>query len=283
MPIYKVVHNLKQYGRGWGEVYYQDASSARTAATLSLGQINDFMGIRSFATILRSVRASNVAPPRDSVTITYNASAPGSSAVTYRADVVSTSLLAHWVGILGGQRNVWIRGVRDEAVMRNADGSPNFTQITTPLAAYRSMVLSKVYRIRSIQGGVVGPAQLVGTVAKNADNPSLTDVPVFPANLPIGTLLLFSRIPKHLCGFPREAITLTASAVPVATILYRLRNADGSSPVGNVSVGDMRVRVVTALNYAVCDLLQPIDFTSRQTGRPTDLPRGRKSAGCRRR
>lgn len=280
MPYFKVTINYRQFNNGWGETFYRQANSAREAAAITVPNLNKFLLGRGYGTYIRSVKAIEDGATRNSYTFVENLFNSTTFANGPSPDVCSTTALVNLAGSSAGNRHWWPRGLRDDLVKRNNDGSPITAEINGIVLRWQAAILANNFRIKRLPtGGAMGTEQEVTSLVPRTGNSNWTVINTTVTGAARGFYLSFLHVPKTLCGFPRVArIVEVAGSNPV--IKYRLRNPDNSLPASIVG-GGLTVRLFNDFDYPAITNATFVDWTKRDTGRPTGLQRGRRSAGCR--
>lgn len=271
---------------GWTETYYIPSATDPIAWIAANGQsttLKNFVSFRAPLTSIVAIRASQVGAPR----VTYTRFTFGDPLLVGTAGIVSgggpdtTGAAARMSMIAGaGQtRQLWIRGLRDIDISRDGNGNSvasanltnGFNNMYNALAGWGFAIQNVVV---PPNGGLVWyPVQ---TVAPDAANPT-TQSFLATTTAPVGGLAAFPALyirgipTDNLPGLPTKiSVTgVTATGTVGFTIPYAFRGKVNPQPVAKMKC------CVLQYNYNTITKWEFEQFTTRKTGRPTFLSRGR--------
>lgn len=269
---YKVIHAFRStnYG-GWTEVYYwsgEDAAAAMTAAR-ELAQLRRRC-LNVFSNIAY-VRVSNTDRQRDALFHAYlGDSGQGTCGQDWGEEeglVSEPTQVAVNVRLFSGPtgwRSMLVRGVPDTALTSSGDLAQG-TPFITGLRAWANGC--KRFAIQKIQHGVASVINAM-TLVSGKLHQIITDAPI--AGIPPGRLIYISRY----------------SGVSNLAGLWRIRVGMGNNqymvyPKARLNAGTYPTPTATAnavtYQYPAISDYEIIGVTSRRTGRPIYLPRGKRS------
>jgi len=276
MPI-KVIFYYNQYRQGFSETYYHSSGDpVAFVKALPATFLNSMTSFRSPTTQLWAIRGSLTTTPRKSYLRIIRGKYAGAvlGAAADLPDVVSTDAVCRLSSQGGATRRVFLRGLRDEWVTRDAFGND---QLNAPMQQalnnYITQIKEQGFSIRKSQvppdGGLIWwQATLLAPHAGNALWTDIT-IPVNPGVV-VNQQVRFVGINKRdLPYWPRVATVVSQEGGPPwkMTIPYRL-NWTTYGPI------NMRVTLATPALEAI-ETLEFERYSERRSGRPFGSLRGR--------
>lgn len=289
----KITLFYEQVGSGWSETWYHNNNDPKSLVqtVLTANLLKRAVDFRHPLTYLKAARATRIGTPKESYTRSYGVDYHGLGAglVEVGPDVVSADAVLKVDAQQMGKKRMFIRGLNDEDIRRNAAGKdvPSGA-LTAGLINYLNVMSSQAMCIRVLSqppaGGLVWFN--VTSVAAVAGVPTQVDVKTSEdvlAPIAVGQSVRFSRVPNDtLPGFPPQAVVLAMNpgGVSGVRISYTLR--------GGVAVFPPSMRVIhlayefqpiggvaTGFFSLISNPLTIERFSAHKTGRPFGLLRGR--------
>jgi len=272
-----------QAAAGWSETYYASTNDPYTLVnSLTDRQLQAFVWFRSSLTQFYAVRASVVGSPRVSYSRLLPSKFYGSNALsvgTDTPDVVSTDAVCKLTGVARQVRRVFIRGLPDDAIKRDAYGAfvPS-SSLTKGLDSMLSQIAGLGWQIQYYQkpagGGITKYGLLL--ISPSTDHGNWTTLKLNNAAQPFveGDNVVFQKVPtKYLPRFPRQAVVkATGVSGSFATISIAYPMLTTSFAPANMQV------FKRTLLYDPIAQLDFERFSEHKTGRPIGLLRGRSPA-----
>lgn len=284
MAIYKLSFIFNQPNRGWTESFYREAASASAAIiTPDFGgqpSLPMIMRARSPLTVLTAIKSALVGSAFEYSVRTVNlaGSASYDGLIQGNPDVASTSAVLKLTAVGAGVRHLWMRGLQDRYVRRTMAGADVSSDIQFAINDYQFFMLFLGLKMKKFPTAGVERAR-VNRVRPDPVNPNMSLVTIDPL-INAGIHSVFTGIPKSLCGFPRDVISAPRiQGTNDFRVPYRLQTLGGVDP--SVIPPKMFMRTFTNYDYPNIGLAGFLRFGEHDTGRPTNLPRGRKTAQCR--
>lgn len=293
MASFRVAYKMKQLARGWSYIFHLDVADMATAiagATANY-RLSTMMALHVPLTVCRSVTVAQeslgaVDPGRNAVPIPINR--PGTTGTTYAApDQITTTALLRLGGTDGHSRTLSLRGMPDEFFNWDSQSGelipapamlqrlPAFLNaicgIQSNLPPNPAFVVR--YRIPAIGAGL--PWRDVSQLApRGGSNNAWTTVTTVAAHgfQPGSRVLFGGKIQCSYEGLRGEFEVIEAPTPTTFTIKTAYRGTGATQDVQNVRVRQSQYAVTPILRSA-CGLL---DVRSRDTGRVSGLPRGRR-------
>jgi hypothetical protein len=290
----KVVFFYTQATRGWTETYYANGSTPATWVQANQALLNnpfDIMNIRATDVILQEIRVSAIGSPRITYSLPLNYQSPNAledpATTNYDQDSFGTDALLLVRSAAGIPRHIWLRGIPEIYVAYDEEGNPTPpAEFLQRVASFQSALLKLGMMIQNANVPPTGSplwftVAFVNANAVGGSPSSVLNVPTLPTMTSPYGQICFQGIPKNdLPGFPRilNPISLNAGT-PLATITvpYRYRGSDPETytPKMKFFVLNYQYNLITTVQFEL--------YSSRKTGRPTNLPRGRAPAVVKRR
>lgn len=285
MPC-KVVFFFNQFQRGWTETWYHNSTDpmALLDQTTLIIALNNAVTWRHQSTYLVAARATRLDTDKLTISRSYGTKYHGKASRTSakNPDVTSTDAVIKVDGIMGNSKRMFIRGLIDDDVVRNPDGSdePGGTLINGMSDYINSMaVLSYGLRV------LVKPGQLtvkkydvlrIVPVAGGVPQADIVTTEALGAEIIVGKYVRFSRVnTDKLPGFPLQAkvLELNPGGLNGVRISYDVYQ---ESPQFPVNMGMMLQLFTVDIAKKVPEKeVQFERFSERKTGRPFGLQRGR--------
>jgi len=274
MPFYKVSYVFKLADQGWTETYYRQADDAGSCVNMSITSLNKFISFRSDTTVLQAVRAVEVGGVRRGVVrpLTFltggGAGNPDVTGVTAQMKLSSSA---------GHNRILSVRGLADSSVLRSAAGASQPTAaLTNALQDMMTEVIALGYRIQFFTAQT---KYNVVSLSPQTGNENITVV-TLPAGTPIPAVgdqvrfFGFDRCILHDFSSPFRVLYVGTNSFMIG---YKWRLKDTSVSPANLQYAQ------AVYGYDPINLGGFYTFTTRKTGRPFGLSRGRIPArSCRR-
>jgi hypothetical protein len=277
----KVVFFYNQDAQGFSETYYHNSTNPFTLANgLGDGLFASAIAMRGAGTQLLGVRCTLQDQfVRTSFTRllgnTYLVS--GGPSTSTNPDVTSTAGLIKLIDNSGQSRKLYLRGLKDNDVLRDANG---FIQTTARLNGQLKKFVSYLSAnglcirtgVRPPNGTLIWNAvKQIEPVATGSPN---TKIDLFAGSGYVaGTTVIFQGIDRDvLPGFPRSAVVVDhVEAAPASiTIPYTYRAAtDVVIPAKPVKFTAVKFNYTTIQDYEL------ENWTEHKTGRAFGVPRGR--------
>jgi hypothetical protein len=284
MPL-KWTFFYNQTQQGWTETYFSNDSQPQPAVdALTTTQLSNFIGFRAPLTGIYGIRATDLTNPRNSYFRPLNnvylaPSLPYTTAP--EPDPASTDLVVRVYDNSGKRKNVFLRGLRDLDIQRDATG---FRQISAPFQTALSRWFNQCSKlgfvIRSLVppplGGLAWQNVLQAQASLLGANFTELVVPAIPAWAVPQAQIRFQGVNTNdLPGFPKTTIIAATDALTkTVTIPVRWR-----SPAA-VSTPKLRFTLI-AYSFSAWQGFQPGNFVSHKTGRPFGAQRGRSRVAVR--
>lgn len=154
MANYKVTYHMTQFNLGWRYIFYSSGADAKGVADAAFANRNKLVALHNNNVLLSSIHAANVdATDRDFYKINTEDSTQSNRFIAGAPDVSQTSALYTLRSETTRSRKIWLRGLRDDAVIRS-DGtgasrpSPAFTRRVT---AFVVSLATNNYQMRYIE------------------------------------------------------------------------------------------------------------------------------------
>ncbi len=283
MAGYKAVLFFNQANRGWTETWYRgsgDLPDPKDAALLKIFRTASVF--RDPLTDLYAARFSDLTVPRKFRLMKLSGK--------YQSDIIESPEGPPDVATTDGvftfssastfRKNMFLRGLDDASVKRNAEGvDVPGGLLTKGVEAYKEAckALGWSLRVQSTPFTKVIFFTQVLSMSSNVANPNITDVTIFDnigGQFADGGMVRFQgNISANLVGMPRIARIIKVFAGPPITFTmnYRLRNASPFVP-------DKLKVIPLDYQYSVVDSVEFNRFSERKTGRPFGSLRGRAAA-----
>jgi hypothetical protein len=292
MPIWKVSHFFEFGTAGWSEIYHSTAATAEQAADLSPASVLTFLDRRAPGVLFKAIRVVDVHNPRVGTLRPINVYrdeldiAPGADDPYVKPDVAGTSFYCRLSAAAGPSRPLFLRGLQDGIVLRKRDGTPRLTWAAVWLREMETIMKNApAYEILSIRPSsfpqarnykVLAVEKVQAGVCKltlsNADGGQLvTDQnKVFNGNQDWKVIVSGGSADAH--DFPglRGVFTVLGVDGPSIKISYDLP----FQLAGPQAPKKLKVRNLYYVSNPITKATG-IDFRTRDTGRPTNLRRGR--------
>lgn len=274
---------FNQYNAGFSETYYHSQDdpgllAADTPNSLYQAATN----FRHTSVLMKAVRFSRVGGARGSYLIRPSPKAQGqqTTPIDTGPDVVSTTAVYLLSTSSGIRRRVWVRGLADLDVKRDAFGNDlQSASLQNATQAYFGQLKSLGFQVRSVNRpptagltwrNVVSVQHILTTDPNRATFFLQVEAPA----LNVGDQVSFNGISSSLPHFPRSTTILAKQVVDGITnytIAYQLP--------GGVSVSPKALKL-TSLTYSQATLYTAAfeRFGEHKTGRPFGSLRGRSRA-----
>lgn len=287
MPNYKLVINYEFGKQGWDEVFYKSSDLTAEVLAASFGPsaggggggggswgsfVQVATNLRAPGVTLTSVTASDEATPFLASKHTYNFT---QGAVAGAAPDVTNTAVRCILNATGGRyRHLWLRGLNDTWTIRTAAGAMNLAPaLTSYIQQYLAEIISQQFAVKRMGNQTsypwfnvtsVAPMTIDGT--KYLSFTSLRD-PAYP----VGSVVSMSRFPQTVFGGLKGNWKIIKVVGGAMAVNYPWLLGDNATP----SVTGARVRAA-AFNYPLIANAQIQALATHDTGRPTNLPRGRR-------
>lgn len=274
MPFYKLSFIFKLIDQGWTESYYVQEPTATAAINIDPLTMGKFIDFRAQQTVLQAVRAVEVGGVRRGVVLPVNRRGQSSGATP---DITGATAQIAYSSPDGHNRKLWVRGLADADVVRAADGSSQPSAFLN--AGLLRMIDQVTYKPFRIQFLTAQPKYSNLTLMPQTGNDAITTVNFPPAQTtPIpGEYVRFfgyDRCILHNFSAPFRVLAATAGQF---SIPYKWRLKDASYAPANLQWAKV------VYGYDPIATGGFVQFTTRKTGRPFGLSRGRIPArSCRR-
>jgi hypothetical protein len=301
MPVYKISVYFEYQTAGWSEVYFCTADTPTAACAITNGNRDKILAPRMAGCLLKAIRAVENYNPRVGKLnpigffrpplVSGDIGFPGDKG----PDVTSTAAYCRLAGVTGPSRPIFFRGLRDALIVRNTDGTPFFgswTSFADNLLAW--MKSGSPYQIRATAPAsqancrkfkVLGVTQISpGRCALRlsaADYGEMEGTKNQAWNGALDSKILVAGGSTDMHNFPglkgEFLVLLWDTAGKTIHVSYDLPFAiAGEQEPMKLTVRNLRY------TFANIDALTSVDFRSRDTGRPTNLRRGRSRPVMRR-
>lgn len=279
MAVHKLTLFFEQGDRGWTETFYGNYNDPIDAAESVRLNFSTILGPRSSSCYWSFVRATDVTVPRKFFLLPVNK--VGARPTQNGDESVTIAALFKLVGTIpqNAVRHIWIRGLTDEDVSLGApqDVPEPSAALVAAMAVYTQYMqaLATQWLIQA-KPVALAPNQWrqVQTVQANVALPtSQSDIiPFDTSTLPaVGSVVYFRGVQAlQLPGLRGNFVVTKSTAATSFTIGYRYKNN-----IPTVSPGTMYWRSATPV-YIPVTRIDFEGFSSRDTGRPFDVPRGAK-------
>jgi len=280
----KLTFFYNQYKQGFSETYYQNVTNPALAInTMSPQLLTSMTSFRSNATLLYAIRGQQIESPFRSYTKLIRGAYQGGSVSggDEGPDVVGTTAVLQLVSEEATKRRLFLRGLPDQYVIRDAFGNDVF--IGTFKTAVQKMVAQFIgngFAIRKQTRPPIGGLAYARVPLLSSDpaNARFTRViyDVTAGFTPIvGGKVVFKGMPSgSLPNFPRVATVVTnvvVGAVGTLTVLYGLP--------GGLTVNPTKMVVSNLVfAYEVITEFTFERFSAHKTGSPFGRLAGRKRA-----
>lgn len=292
MPC-KVTFFFEQVGSGWTETWYHLMSDTKQLITtlLTANLLTRAVSFRHQLTYLKAARATRLEGNKESYTSSYGGDhhGTGGGLAEVGPDVVSADAVVKVDALQSGKKRMFIRGLADEDIRRNAVGRDVPSgQLTAGLTNYLNIMAQNAFCIQKVTNPPTGGIVWVPVTSVKAvpGIPTQVDVKTIDDVVPpiaVGARVRFSRAPgDKLPGFPPNAVVIAMNpgGVPGVRISYGLR--------GGIEVFPPSMRLVhlayeyqviggvaTGFFSLIANKLTIERFSAHKTGRPFGLLRGR--------
>lgn len=263
-----------EYGKaGWTEQWYRSEDTLPQAAAIQAPTLNNYMQLRADGVTLRAIRVNSVLTPRLSqlriINLQKNTAAPGDWG---QGEPAQVAMLGYVLGANFSRRPLLLKGLDDDLVGMNSNGTPSFTgAFRTKLQAFISALNGMGAQIKTLKGVEGTNTDRFITELTPGNASTTTTSFTFTGNpVNVGDRLVFHKLPRQQYpGFggtvPVIAVGAGAATVPVAW----------SGPTAARSGNGATFRVSDWAYNNVTDVIAE-DFRSRKVGRPSLLSRGRR-------
>ena len=279
MAIHKITMFFEQGDRGWTETFYRNNTDPIDACESTRLSFATILGPRSSSCYWSFVRATDVTVPRRFFLLPVNK--VGVRPAQNGDESVTIAALFKIVGTTpqNAVRHIWIRGLTDEDVSlaQPQDRPDPSAGLVAALNTY-SQLMANPANPWLIQAKPVALApnqwRQVQTVQANVTLPTAQSdiIPFDTGTLPaVGSVVYFKGVQAlQLPGLRGNFVVSKSTAATSFTIGYRYKNN-----IPTVSPATMYWRSATPVYIPV--LRTDFEgFSSRDTGRPFDVPRGAK-------
>jgi hypothetical protein len=264
---------------GWSEQWYRQWSDSLKSLALDYVQpawVANFLAPRASGVIFKALRCNDVANPRSSFLLTAGVDSGGFGQRNLNTgEQPQVAALGYGVTGTGKHRPVMLRGLIDSQV--NRDASDNWIPdpaLMTALQQWANATYAKSHQVQILVGPTQqNPDRQVVQMAPSATDPGITRITYDSAiSLVQGLPIIMHQIPRgKYPGYqgPLPALNVTATTVDVP-VEWRLP--------GNVA--PLRTTTVRHVEYTYEVLIDVRfnDLRTKRTGRPINLPRGRRPA-----
>lgn len=285
MAAYKLTFFWEHRNHGWTENFFVEAGSLAAALGIGNAITEKMLYPRGLDTILRAIRSYETDGSRRSALATKNiraASTPNPNAplsFDRENDEPSAALVLAVEGVGGSSRNLWLRGIADSLIEYDVQGLPILSGLATNITNVieQDMLESGAWRIRYLTPIGTIPWIPITQLAASAGGEDYTEVTFNAApGVAVNDYIYFRNVDPCEYGQLRGHHRVTAIQGNVVTIRARWRHkVSAFFPVEL----DARKRAYLYDPFATVELLK---FGKHDTGRPTNLPRGRqKGVSCR--
>lgn len=165
MAVFKIVFQYTQQDKGFTEVFYRQVDNITTASTFSPAFRQHIMAFRPTLTVLRKARVSDVLNNRSSVVVNINRAG---GLGDLQPDITGAAAIYTLnAPTIPGRRNIWIRGLADNSVQRNAltgIDEPS-ASITTGVADWIGYLKRGNYCVRALARLGVAPLIYVNVLS----------------------------------------------------------------------------------------------------------------------
>lgn len=280
MP-WRVLFRFKQGSRGWTETYYLATSGAAMTKEFMDTLVPYRLGASPPEVTLQSVTQVQEDGSRRSVPYGYNQAGTYSIGAVVNASSQVVSALVSLVSEQGDRRHLWLRGLPDSGLTSlNGDPVPSGTLLGFIDAWI--LAISDVFAIKRQVPYTEGGEYDWRTVStlEPSTSPTLsgfTSVIIPGTPFDIGDEIYFRGV--DYCLLPglrgQHRVIGSVTAGNIIQVLW----PSGLDPVTVPSPGAARL---VEYSYPTINTGTFLRISSHDTGRPTDLPRGRRSAtSCR--
>lgn len=274
MPFYKVSFVFKLADQGWTETYYKQADDAGGCVNLTVGQLTKFVSFRSDLTRLQAIRAIEVGGVRRGVVRALSWLNPGTLGA---ADVTGVTAQMKLSAFSGHNRILSVRGLADSSVLRDGSGGSTPTAaLTNGLTDMMAEVVNQGYRIQFFTSQT---KYSVLSLSPQTGNENITVV-TLPAGTPVPAVgeqvrfFGYDRCILHNFNAPFRVLYNSATSFSIG-YKWRLKDTSLSPALLQFAKVVYGYDIINQGTFAV--------FTTRKTGRPFGLSRGRIPArSCRR-
>jgi hypothetical protein len=299
MPTYKVSHFYEFQTSGWQEVFYVTADTPQLATNLTDQELTQLLAMRARGVLFKAARAVEVYNPRVGILRPYQTRRGfliqgldlGEDNPRLKPDVAGTSLYARLEGTTGPSRPVFLRGLRDDVVNRDFDGAPDFSNVRALFGQWLTVIKHQpAYQIRATRPAsnpTAAPKKVIQVSTVVEDTVDCKFAPADYAALvgSLNTVFSGGTVAKVIvAGGNKDAHNLpglrgifnvisTDAVANTVRISYTL-------PAGVVGAQVPVKMTVRNLYYSFANITDGsmVDFRTRDTGRPTNLRRGRSRA-----
>jgi hypothetical protein len=280
MPIFKEVFQFTQPDKGFTEVYYSSAPDIRTAGMFGQPFLNAALAFRANLTVLRKIRISDVANNRNTLVKVINQQ---NGTVTGTADICGASaVVACNAPSTGARRNIWLRGLPDNSVVRNGEtGTDNPSPgLREGIQNWMIALEESNYQIRSLMKLGVAPYVYKSITAVTVTERGYVTIVTSPtwATTPSGRVILSQIDEKLFPGLNGQYAASPAALPGQFTVPYNSHLAQGT-----YSLNKGRTRPADYEYGTIISVQSGFDhFSTRDTGRNPLGGRGRRLAKIKR-
>ncbi len=234
---YKIVWSfVGPQGSTWNEVYYANASTPAQAITISAGAADSRLWLLHKTCTWQSISASDVSNTRSTATRRTNWSGayPGPGpGFEDNGSPAETALVAQLVGVNGGSRKVWMRGIPARLVGTNpTTGVSVFGPATRQyFNSYISAIAAQGYGVRTLtatpryQISAIANGPAPGTTILTYTVPAGQNPPQFVAGSQVSLRQADQKQLPSLLGY----FTVLNTGPLSITVRYTLPNANPPS------------------------------------------------------
>jgi hypothetical protein len=289
MSVWRVVWQFRLANRGWTETYYRDYPTPGSIELFSAATRNARMACSPSSVVLESIsfiadQPATIGVFSSRVSRIFQVGQIGSfsyQAVTSQPDAPTIAAFCRLRTELGVGRGLWLRGLPDAAVTYsdNLVSNPELglrEKINTWISHLTRQPFTSMKRFIPAENSVPG---WVTNLAVHTGNPAWTRVTITPFDplWVVGSLVRITRMPGRAVPGLKGIFTVVGVEDESIVIGYRMPTTAASI----VTFGVPQARRVVA-DYQALTNGEFVRFSSRDTGRPTGVPRGRGRAAIRR-
>lgn len=273
MATFKVTFIFNEGRQGWSETWYKTPSGTGAGAIEARDSAITLAGLRKVllgeGAQLEAIRVSNVAIRGDSLVYAFNLTTPSNP--DRAADLPSNGMLARVEATDLYRRQMWLRGMRDEWIIRNiVTGEPIIpAALTAAFMAFNDELVARQWQLRVIDKE--GPNFHEAMVTAIAAAGVYTNLAVAG----FGGAAVGDEVRVHGFVGPDQVLLNKVFKILAADadgVTIPLLFASLTNPAANIQ-GKVASRVIV---YKAITTSAIMRLAARKTGRAFFVPRGRR-------
>jgi len=278
----KLTFFYNQYKQGFSETYYSPTTNpALLVNGLSVQLLTSMTQFRSLSTLLYAIRGTQIETPFRSFTRLVRGAYQGAVQTDPDAepDVVGTTAVLQLVSEEATKRRLFLRGLPDDYVKRDAFGNDLFigtfrSEVTKMVAQLIGNGFAVRKQLKPPAGGLAyAPVLLLSTDVDNALRTRVAYTATAGFTPVKGSKIAFKGIDQRdLPRFPRIATVLSVDAIPVLPFL----RIDYAMPGGLALIPKSLVMSNLSYAYEAMSEFTFERFSAHKTGSPFGQLAGKK-------